>query len=95
MQCQAAARCPKKINPVRSLAVREAWLAAIVREHLTLSHQTVSACTVLIDCLTLCSQSLSAARLAQTKWQKVCACVCLNTLHRLRTYLRQKERGRH
>lgn len=76
----------KEINPVGSLAVREARLAAIVQDHLTrsslslsLSPNSVCMHYFIIDCLTLCSQSLSGVYLALTKWQKVCACgfVCV------------------
>lgn len=87
MQCQAAAHCPKKINPVGSLAVREAGLAAIVqqRDHLTLisspslsdDSNSVSTHYFVIDCLTPRSPSLSRGHLAQTKRPKVCACVDL------------------
>lgn len=106
MQCQAAAHCPKKINPAGSLAVREARLAAIVQvqDHLTLisplslsaSPNSVSMHYFVIDCLTLCSQSLSLWCLFSSNQvaEGVCVwiCVCLNTRHRLRTYLRKKEK---
>lgn len=93
MQCQAAARCSKKVNPAGSLAVKEAWLAAMVRvqDHLTLISSlslSVSQCTILWPCALRCLFSSNQVAEGVCVW----ICVCLNTLHRLRTYLREKEK---
>lgn len=93
MQCQVTAH-PKKINPVGHLAVTKTRLAAMFERRII--SQSVSPGTVhffVIGCLTLCSHFLSDVYLDKTNWQKVCVCgfECLNTQHRLKTYLREKE----
>ncbi len=105
MRCQAAAHCPKKINPAGSLAVREARLAAIVQvqDHLTLVSSPSLSVSPKQRQHALFFNGLFDPALSVSLWclfssnqvaEGVCVwiCVCLNTPHRLRTYLRKKEK---